>query len=792
MKFSEKWLREWVNPNLNSSELANQLIMAGLEVESITSVANPFQGIVIGQVLEVEPHPNADRLKVCKVDIGESDPLLIVCGATNVRSGMKVPVALIGAELSPTFKIQKSKLRGVDSFGMLCSSTELGMADKSQGLMELPEDAPIGKDLKGYLDLNDKIFELKVTPNRGDCLSIAGIAREVKAITQCDIHYPEIKNIPAEDDFKLPLKISSPEACPRYLGRVIKDLNLKKTTPLWMREKLRRSNIRSINPVVDITNYVMLELGQPLHAFDLNKITERIEVRFAEKNEKIKLLNEQDINLDEKTLIIADAKNPLAIAGAMGGISCGVTENTQAIFLESAFFKPDVVAHSTQKYRLFSDASQRFERGVDPDLPRKALDYVTQLILQLVGGTVCEIVDATTSSYLPKFNAITLRKSRIQKILGIEFSDYQVTNMLERLNMNIEKTADGWRVTPPHYRFDIQLEIDIIEELARIFGYQNIPVHIPTFALNSKANSETKISVQRIKNLLADRGYFEIMTYSFVSKKIQNLLDPQNLPKELLNPISQEMDVMRTNLWPGLINTAIYNLNRQETRLRSFEIGMCFVQTEKEFLQQHHLAGVVLGSVLPEQWGIAPQQTHFFDIKSDVEALLSLTGKSKQIEFRDNSNPALQSNQAADIYLNNKLIGYVGRLHPKIAEVLDVKPPIFLFELDLSSVQEAILPKFEPISAFPIVRRDIAIIVDQMVSAATIEKEITNNTNQLLKNIKIFDIYQGKGIEEGKKSIALGLLFQHYDRTLVDAEINKEVSQIVDVLKKKFNAKLRE
>lgn len=792
MKFSEKWLREWVNPSLDSENLAAGLTMAGLEVDAILSVANPFTKIVVGKVLEVAQHPNADRLKVCSVDVGEDAPLNIVCGASNVRATMKVPVALIGAVLSPAMTIQKTKLRGVESYGMLCSSTELGIADKSQGLLELPQDAPIGADLKEYLDLNDHVFELKITPNRGDCLSILGIAREVSAITNSKINFPGIKNTSSKEAFDFPIKITETAACPRYLGRVIKGVNINATTPIWLKEKLRRSNIRSINPIVDVTNYVMLELGQPLHAFDLQKLKTSIEVRFAKNNEKIKLLNEQEINLDSKTLLIADANQPLAIAGVMGGISSSVDENTQAIFLESAFFEPKTIAYATQKYRLVSDAAQRFERGVDPEIAYKAMERATQLIIQIAGGEAGKIIDKTDNNYLPKNNTIKLRHSRIKRILGMEFTAAEVENIFQKLNFDYKKTSDGWEITPPSYRFDIQLEVDLIEELARIYGYQNIPIHMPNAELQCKIIPENKITLDRIRRLLIDRDYFEAITYSFVSSKLQQILDPLHEAKALLNPISSDMDVMRTTLWPGLMMAIIYNLNRQESRVRLFETGLCFIQDKKELLQTPHLAGAVVGSILPEQWGAMTKEVSFFDIKSDVEALASLTGKAEQLSFRPCTLASLQSNQAADIYLNEKLIGYVGRLHPKILEKLDIKQPVFLFELDLNFLQEGTLPKFKSLSRFPIVRRDIALIVDQAIPATVIQQEIMNNSNQLLKNVKIFDIYQGKSIEGGKKSIALGLLFQHYDRTLVDAEVNEEVMQIVGVLKKKFNAKLRE
>lgn len=788
MKISEMWLREWVNPKLNSQQLATQLIMAGIEVEAISPVANAFDQVVVGEVVEVQPHPDADRLRVCQVKVGEGEPLHIVCGASNVYAGMKAPVALVGAKLNPELTIKKAKLRGVESSGMLCSATELNIAETSNGLFELPADAPIGMDIRKYLQLDDHIIELKITPNRGDCLSIAGIAREVAALNDLPINVPSLKTITDAHQEKFSIKIIEPTACMRYVGRVIKHINPKAVTPIWMQERLRRGGIRSIHPVVDVTNYVMLELGQPLHAFDLAKINKEIIVRYSKAGERIDLLDGQQVILDNKTLLITDQQQPLAIAGVMGGSFSAVNESTTDILLESAFFSPTAISHAVQHYHLASDSSQRFERGVDPELQAIAIERATELILAIAGGEASLINDVVATSKKPV--SVLLRRLRIERVLGIEVLDHQVENILQRLGMICNKTAEGWEVTAPSYRFDMMIEADLIEEIARIVGYANIPTHLPTMQLKVNTSSETTFELKKIRQILIDRGYHEAVTYSFVSEKLQQLITPQQAAKKLSNPLSADLTVMRTSLWPGLLNAALYNQNRQEQRIRLFETGLCFYD-QGELQQLNKIAGIVIGPVCSEQWGIQTTPADFYDIKNDLEALLSLN--HKKLAFKpDGSCLALHPQQQAAIHLDNKLIGHLGAVHPLVAKTLDIKGTAYLFELDLAVVQAVPLPRYLEVSKFPSIRRDLAFIVPQEVAVAAIKEKIVSITNELLKNLQLFDIYHGQGIALGHKSVALGLTFQHPTRTLTDSEINEQIDKIVATLGQVFAAKLRE
>lgn len=792
MKFSEKWLREWINPPIDAQALGMQLTMAGLEIEAISPAANPFKGVIVGEVLSTEPHPDADRLKICKVNSGSGEPLQIVCGASNVRPGLKVPLAMLGAELSAEFKIKPAKLRGIESQGMLCSASELGLAEKSEGLLELPADAPIGTDLREYLKLDDNILELKITPNRGDCLSITGVAREVSVINHLDLTTPKFQNIPATLKDELPIKLTASQGCARYLGRIIRQVNLQKSSPLWLQEKLRRSNIRSINPVVDVTNYVMLELGQPMHAFDLNKLKGFIEARLAKPGEKIALLNEQEVILDNKTLVIADANQPQAIAGVMGGSYAAVSNTTTDIFLEAAFFDALTINHAVQTYLLNSDSSQRFERGVDYHLAHRAIERASELILSIVGGEAGPVTEAVDKTKLPSNKVIHLRRARINRILGTSIADTEVVAILQRLGMTVITETDGWRVTPPSYRFDMAIEVDLIEELARIYGYDRIPAHLPTAPLQIKTQPETEINLTRLRHLLLDRGYYEAISYSFIPEKLQQLLDPQQKAKALSNPISLDMAVMRTNLWPGLIQAAIYNQNRQESRIRLFETGLCFTEINGKLLQKPHLAGIMIGSVNPEQWGIKSAPADFFDIKKDVQAILALTNSENNFYFEPSKHPALHPHKAAAVFYEQQYIGDVGALHPTIQQALKIDDSVYLFELDLESLQKGKLPHFMELSKFPSVRRDIAVVIKQDITAAAIENTIRKASNDLLQQIQLFDVYQGQGIEAGHKSIALGLIFQDPKRTLTDAEINDQIKQIINMLQIEFHAKLRE
>jgi phenylalanyl-tRNA synthetase beta chain len=785
MKFSEQWLREWVNPKISTSELTEQLTMAGLEVGAITPVAEDFTGVIVGEVLDIQPHPNAERLRLCTVKIAPQKTLSIICGAKNVRPHLKVAVATIGANLPNNLKIKKAKLRGIESSGMICSLSELGLAKTSTGIMELPKNAPIGKELREYLNLNDKSIEIELTPNRGDCLSIAGIAREVSVINNTKIKVPISKKTVTKIKDTFPIYITAKGACSRYVGRIIRGLNPKIQTPIWIQERLRRSDINAISPIVDITNYVMLELGQPLHAFNLAKLNTNIQVRYAKAKEAITLLNEQKLKLDEQTLVIADSKTPLAIAGVMGGQDSAADDTTCDIFLESAFFNPIEVGTYARHHGLHTDSSHRFERGVDPNLQIKAIERATELLLNIASGKAGPINEVKSEKYLPKKSPIKLRKKRIEHILGISIPDKDVKEILQHLGMQLKASKDGWLVTAPSCRFDINLEIDLLEELTRIYGYNNIPSRKLHLDLSIIPTSETKISLARIRALLVNKGYHEAITYSFVDPKLQNVLCPEDKPIELQNPISQDLSVMRTSLWPGLIQAVLYNQRRQQTRIRLFETGLCFTKRGQRIQQQPFLGGIVTGSAYPEQWGIPNRNVDFFDVKADLQYFLQAANFSKA------SHPALHPGRCAKISHKEKTIGLIGELHPEVKSKLGLNLPICLFELDLTYIQNTAIPKFAAISKFPTMRRDIALIVDEHISAQQLIEKILVISNKLLRNVQIFDIYQGEHIEKGKKSIALNLIFQHFSRTLVDEEIDIQVEQIIKQLKQQFKVELR-
>jgi phenylalanyl-tRNA synthetase beta chain len=792
MKFSEQWLRTGVAPKLTTQQLAEQLTMAGLEVESITPAIPDFTQVVVGEVLAAQPHPNAERLTVCQVTVGGDQPLTIVCGATNVRVGLKAPVALVGGILPGDLKIKKARLRGIESQGMLCSASELGFTDTTKGLMELPNDAPLGMDFRDYLQLNDSILEINITPNRGDCLSITGLAREVAALNACEVNVQEIKPVIPTLSDTFPVRILAPHACPRYVGRVIRGIDANAKTPLWMQERLRRGGLRSIHPVVDITNYVMLEQGQPLHAFDLQQLSGEIQVRMARSHEKIVLLDGQERVLTEDTLVIADANQPQAIAGIMGGAASGVSGLTRDIFLESAFFVPLIIASTLRRSPMQSDAAYRFERGVDYTLPVAAMERATALLLGICGGQAGPLIETVNASDLPKQAVIYLRRQRISRVLGITLPDEEVIVILKRLGMEVHAYKEGWQVKVPSYRFDLSLEVDLLEELARLHGYDHLEAKKPQAPLRIALPSEKRLSATRLRENLVDRGYQEVITYSFVPSDLQALLNDKEPALKLSNPISADKGVMRTHLWPGLLQVALYNQRRQQPRVRLFEIGLCFTQERGDLQQQMKLGGLVMGSAYPEQWGMPLEKADFFDIKNDLEALLGLTKRGQEWQFQPGSHPALHPNQTAEIRLKNQRVGYVGALHPNHEQTLELQGPVFLFELDLEAIQQGQLPYYRALSKFPAVRRDLALVVDQKVAIQPIYQEIKHLSGDLLQAVQLFDIYQGKNIEAGKKSLALGLTFQHGSRTLVDDEVNALLQKIVVGLQHTFGAKLRE
>lgn len=792
MKFSEQWLRGWVNPQVSRDELVARLSMAGLEVDSVTPAAGQFSGIVVGEILATEQHPDADKLRVCQVSNGQ-ETFQVVCGAPNARPGIKIPFAMIGAELPGDFKIKKAKLRGVESFGMLCSAAELQISEENDGLLELAADAPVGEDIRQYLNLDDASIEIGLTPNRGDCLSVAGLARDVSALYDVPVTRPVVPAVaPAHDEVR-PVEVSAPAACPRYLGRVIRNVDLSKPTPLWMVERLRRSDVRSIDAAVDITNYVMLELGQPMHAFDLAEINGGIRVRMAEEGEKLVLLDGQEVALRSDTLVIADHTRALAIAGVMGGEHSGVnTEKTRDLFLESAFFEPVSVAGKARSYGLHTDASHRYERGVDSQLAREAMERATALVLEIVGGEAGPIVEAVSEQHLPKVAPVTLRAERVSQMLGMDMAPAKIEQLLNALELKTSTNGAGvWTFEIPSHRFDISLEVDLIEELARLYGYNNLPVRYPQARLAPKARSESRGELPVLRRLLVARGYQEAITYSFIDPKLFELFTPGVEPLMLANPISSDMAAMRASLWPGLVKALQHNLNRQQDRVRLFESGLRFVGQLGDLKQQPMIAGVITGSRLPEGWANGRDSVDFFDMKADVEALLGYSGALADFSFSAGKHPALHPGQTARIERDGKEVGYLGAIHPELAKTLGLERPVFVFELVLGEVVEGRLPKFSELSKFPETRRDLALIAGRDVASSAVLELIRDNAGEWLTDLRLFDVYQGKGIDPDRKSLAVGLTWQHPSRTLNDDEVNTTLQNILTSLEQRLNTTLR-
>ncbi|MFP1725030.1 phenylalanine--tRNA ligase subunit beta [Lonsdalea quercina] len=795
MKFSELWLREWVNPAISSEALSEQITMAGLEVDGVEPAAGAFNGVFVGEVIECEQHPNADKLRVTKVNVGGERLLDIVCGAPNCRKGLKVAVATIGAVLPGNFKIKAAKLRGEPSEGMLCSFSELGIADDHKGILELPTDAPIGTDLREYLKLDDNIIEISVTPNRADCLSLQGVARDVAVLNGVAFNAPEITPVEPTIADTFPISVDAPEACPRYLGRVVKGINVKASTPLWMREKLRRCGIRSIDPVVDVTNYVLLELGQPMHAFDLARLDGNITVRTAQEGETLRLLDGNDAKLNAETLLIADSSKALAMAGIFGGEHSGVNEETQDVLLECAFFNPLAITGRARRYGLHTDASHRYERGVDPELQSQAMERATRLLLDICGGEAGPVVDVTHDKNLPARATIALRREKLDRLIGHHIADDKVSDILERLGCQVTRIADGWQATAPSWRFDMEIEEDLVEEVARIYGYDNIPNEAALAPLKMTSHREANLSLKRVKTMLVDHGYQEAITYSFVDPKIQALVHPGEEALILPSPISVDMSAMRLSLWTGLLGAIVYNQNRQQSRIRIFESGLRFVpdsDAEQGIRQEMMLAGVITGSRYEEHWDLARQPVDFYDLKGDFEAVLALTGKLSAVEFRAEANPALHPGQSAAIYLDDQRIGFIGVIHPELERKLDLNGRTVVFEVLWDKISDRVVPEAADVSRFPANRRDIAVVVAENVPAGDILAECKKVGANQLVGVNLFDVYRGKGVEDGYKSLAISLVLQDTARTLAEEEIAATVAKCVAALKQRFQASLRD
>ncbi|MGL4939606.1 phenylalanine--tRNA ligase subunit beta [Shewanella sp.] len=795
MKFSESWLREWVNPTISREALSHQITMAGLEVDGVDPVAAEFNGVVVGEVVECAQHPDADKLRVTKVNVGGSELIDIVCGASNCRQGLKVAVAMVGAVLPGDFKIKKAKLRGMPSEGMLCSYSELGIDVESDGIIELPVDAPLGVDLRDYLQLDDAVIEVDLTANRADCLGMVGLAREVGVLNRQAVTAPQWQAVTPTIDAKVAINVKETAACPRYLGRLVKNVNVKAPTPLWMQEKLRRSGIRSIDPIVDITNFVLVEFGQPMHAFDLAKLTGDIQVRLGDGAEKITLLDGSEVTVPSDTLVIADDVRPLALAGVFGGEYSGVSDTTQDILLECAFFAPLAIMGKSRRLGLHTDSSHRFERGVDPEMQHKVMDRATRLVLEICGGEAGPVVEAKSDADLPKPAQIVLRRSKLDKILGHSIPDSDVVEILERLGFSVVAGEGSWQVTTATYRFDMAIEEDLIEEVARIYGYNNIPNIAPVAALRMSDHKETDLSLKRVRSLLVARGFQEAVTYSFVDPKLQNLVHPGVEAMVLPNPISSEMSAMRLSMFTGLLAAVGYNQSRQQHRVRLFETGLRFVpdiNAESGVRQQAMLGCVITGLQNDEHWAMESKTVDFFDLKGDLEAIIGLTVSASEFSFRVATHSALHPGQCAEILRNDRVIGHIGAIHPSLEKPFGLNGKTIVFELELDALLHTSLPLAQAVSKFPANRRDIAVVVDESVSAGDIMKVIRKVGENQLVGINLFDVYSGKGVEPGKKSLAIALTLQDTTRTLEEKEIAETVGSVVSALKTEFNASLRD
>ncbi len=794
MKFSESWLREWVNPEISTETLLEQLTMAGLEVDSVEPAAPAFENVVIGEVMEVELHPDADRLRVTRVEAGEDELLTIVTNVADIAVGEKIAVAKIGCVLPDGMKIKRAKLRGVESFGMFCSMGTLGLQEESEGVERFPADTTAGTSVRDLLGLDDQIIEVDLTPNRGDCLSISGVAREVGVINQAGVNEVEFDSVAVSSEKTFPVVVENSEGCPRYLGRVVEGVNPAAETPLWMQERLRRGGLRSLGPLVDITNYVMLEMGQPMHAFDLSSLQGGVVVRSARAGETMTLLDGKEIELNEDTLLITDDNGPLALAGIMGGEHSGVSDETTDIFLECAFFAPLAVAGKARSYGLHTDSSHRFERGVDAQLQQRAMERATQLIVDIAGGVVGSIQEVADESAIPQAETILLRKERLERTLGLTLSEDEVTETLTGLGLAVEVQEGGWKTVPPSWRFDLAIEADLIEEVGRIYGYDQLPSTHPELSAEIRKDPESKVALRKIRQTLVEHGYHEVITYSFVDPQMQKLLDPECEALALANPISNDLSVMRTTLWPGLLQSLGFNTKRQQSQVRMFETGLSFVPSDSGLQQKRKIAGLIYGESSPEQWGSSGEAVDFFDMKGDLAPLLSpLDSAEHPLRFVVDQHAVLHPGKSAKVMVGAQALGWMGAIHPGVAAELSLPKNIYLFEFDLEPLQKGNIPRFEPLSKFPMIRRDIALLVDQEVSAQALMDTVTASVSgELLRDLRLFDLYQGGNLESGQKSLALGIFLQHSDKTLTDEDVEGVISTVVERLESFHGAKLRD
>jgi len=809
MKFSENWLREWVNPPVDSDTLSDQLTFLGLEVDEVLPANPGFKKVVIARIDKIRQHPDAKKLRICDVDCGNSDLVQIVCGAANARLGLITALAQVGGELPNGMKIKEAKLRGEDSFGMLCSAAELGLSDSNDGIMELAESAPVGEPLASYLELTDNVIDIELTPDRGDCLSIRGIARDLCAKNDIAMLLHEITDVTAQHDEEWQVRVEANSSCVQYCSRIIRDVNLTEPSPVWLAERLRRAGVRSINPAVDVTNYVMLELGQPMHAFDLDKVQGAIQVREAGEGETVELLDGRTVELSGDTTVIADDSGAIGIAGIMGGNTTAVDESTTNIIFESALFLPERTIGKPRQYGCHTESSHRFERGVDPKLQKEAIEYATGLLMNLAGGSPGSVTHWQDKSGLPLGEPVLLRRSRLHRIIGVPPDPANVETIMQRLGIECERQGDDWTVTPPSYRYDLRIEEDFIEEVARVNGFDSLPrtspVHSPVF----QEVKETFVPLLSIKQQLANRGYQEVVTYSFVDADQQNSLRPDLTALPLANPISSDLAVMRTTLLGGLLDTQRRNQSRQLASLRIFETGLRFLQAGdavpdtvldasfhndlqigSTLIQQSMLAGLAVGGREPEGWNTTSDEVDFFDVKADVEAMIKNAGGA-HITFGECHLDTLHPGQRASVLADGFNVGYIGRLNPGLQVAVDVNEAPVVFEIALKALQSAKLPAASQVSKYPHTRRDLALLVDESINWSALQACIVKAAPPIVHSVLPFDVYAGDKIEKGKKSVAIGLILQDFSRTLEEQEVEAAVSTIMSAVTQQFDAELR-
>jgi len=788
MKASISWLKSLCPTDLSIDDIVRRLTMAGLEVDGVEPASKPWTHVVVGEVLSVTQHPDADKLNVCEVTDGEST-YQVVCGATNVRAGLKVPFARVGAVIGDDFRIQQAKLRGVDSHGMLCGADELGLSDERDGLMELPDHVVTGSDVADLLSLPDHVVEVDLTPNRGDCLSITGLARELGVLSQTTVRTVDCEAVDPESDETHDVHLSAPEGCPCYVGRVIEHVDVTKPTPMWMVERLRRSGIRSIDAIVDITNYVMLELGQPMHAFDRDQLVGEIDVRMAHPGEQLVLLDGKTLTLSDDVLVIADQEKALALAGIMGGEHSGISERTTTVFLESAYFAPITIAGKARRYGLHTDASARFERGVDWQLAERACQRATALILDICGGVPGPVMITDNEQALPTLQVVTLTHARIKQQLKIELASETIQQMLQALGFDVDVTSDGFRCVAPSWRFDIAIEQDLIEEIARIYGYNNLPTSLPAQALTMAAVPEAETPLMRLKHYLVDQDIQEVVTYSFVDPAMQALLGDGVEGVRLANPIASNLAEMRRSLMPGLVEAVRHNVNRQAPRVRVFETGQCFVSSDDQLDQSERLGIALYGQQAPLHFS-GDRLVDFFDLKGIVDGLGIVNGGGS-LSWSSGEHPALAPGQTARVSINGQSIGIVGRLHPRLARELDLPKPLFLADLNLSPLLSGQVTAFKAISRYPRVLRDLAVVVDDSIAWQQIVDAVKSLGDSRIQSVELFDVYRGTGVPEGRQSLALSLSLQDPEKTLDDVAIQEMVNQVVRTLGEQTGAELR-